>query len=811
MLKSLGPCTTHGSDLSQLFCFDFDRPNCLGPDLAARHLIKYGDEFLTMYEKRRKENNPRLRWAAFLHFIDTHEDSMVLASMLDGTISDFLLRLGTGGIFERALAIVTSDHGLHYGPYFQSRSGRREAVEPVLFLRPPPGWQSRENMSALRENRRKWITPFDVHETMMSVSLPNEIRIRDDRRGTSLLNKLGSDRETCEVAADIPAKYCLLKGGSTGASSEACTKMPRPPNVLSFYGDLPPEQRTRFPVDCKQMWNKTASVANAEGRCQCATSHRGWNRCDKHPWGKDGILSQSHPKEYFALVKCRGHKMSVDTRVLSSHPSVNQSMTLMKTDSVTPPTILIIEVDSVSLPYAERHLPKTRSFLRSHRMTRSSTGQIQCRGGICAPEFNLFSLNGPNSIANQVAALSGCLVVRFHDSCFGYHHAKVKSCSREGQFANSLRECIPCPEGSFLSDPLSECQSDDHRDCCTNTFPLYNASRICQDPSRDEFGLQLFRRGPRRHVTYCPPREEQSTEKLESPWIFDVAKERGYVTYAGAEFCYEGSPFVVQNNVFSVSPDFELQRLYCRLQQSRQYNYSATGPRLCAYQKRRSGPDSSNPGFDLIRELWSSAALVDVPKFVYLNAMAAHDYDPNWIKMVSVAEEYDGQLQAFLQFMVLHPSFSNTVIVVRADHGLQGGPATLEYSMQVEHREPWTQMLLPQSLASGSGITQLYNNQDKVVTSHDLYRTLRDLMETPSTNGRIMAAQVPPWSYNVLRDSIPATRTCKDAKVPLYLCPCEEQVHDRPPSFGVCNPFDQYGDLFCANKEDVILPDLLEI
>jgi Protein of unknown function (DUF229) len=807
MLKSLRPSTTHGADLSQLFCFDFDRPNCLGPDLAAQHLIAYGDEFLTMYEKRRKEEVPTLRWAAFLHFIDTHEDTMVLASLLDGKISDFLLRLRTGGIFGRALAIVTSDHGLHYGPYFQSRSGRREAVEPILFMRAPSGWQPRENMSALRENTLKWITPFDVHETMLSVSLPDAARIRDGRKGTSLLNKLEHDRETCEDAPDIPAKYCSLKVWSTGAKT--CTKMPRPPNVLSFYGDLRPEQRTRFPIECKQMWNKTASIASVGKRCLCATSHRGWNRCDKHPWGKDGILSQSNPEEYFALVKCHGHTMSVDTRVLSAHPSLNLSRTVMKSRSVAPPNIMIIELDSVSLAYADRHLPKTRSFLKSHRMTRSGSGQIQCSGGICAPDFTHFSLNGPNSIANQVAALSGCIVVRFHDGCFGHHGAKVKGCSREGKFANSVRECLPCPEGSFLSDPLSECRSDDGRDCCTTTFPLYNASRICQDPSRAEYGMQLFRRGPRRHVTYCPPREDQSTGKFESPWIFDVAKERGYVTYAGAEFCYEGSPFVVQDNIFSVSPDFELQRLYCRLQQSRQYNFSAIGPRLCAYQKRRSGPDSSNPGFDLIRELWSAAALVDVPKFVYLSAMAAHDYDPNWIKMVSVAEEYDSQLRNFLQFIVLHPSFLNTFVVVRADHGLQGGPATLEYSMQVEHREPWTQMLLPQSLAGE--ITKLYTNQDKVVTGHDVYRTLRDLMESSSTNSRTTGAPVPPWSYNILRDLIPATRTCEDAKVPIYFCPCEEQVHDRPPTLGVCNPFDQYGDLFCANKEDVILPDVLEI
>lgn len=807
MLKSLEPNTTHGSELSQLFCFDFDRPNCLGPDLASKHLMAYAEKFLTTYEKQRKGENKDMRWAMFLHFIDSHEDTMVLSSLLDSVMSDFLARLATSGTFEKALAIVTSDHGLHYGPYFQSRSGRREATEPVLFLRVPPHLQQK----AIRENIMKWITPFDVHETMLSVTVPKDTPIRDDRRGTSLLNSWEQIGERCTDAKDIPGEYCSLKAGPTTEASRTCTKMPRPPNILSFYGDIRSDRRTPFPMDCKEIWNKTASKASAANRCQCATSHRRWYRCRKHPWGDDEILSQLDPAEYFALVKCRGQKMSVDMRVLSSHPAVGQSKALATKESTLPPNILFIELDSVSLAYADRHLSKTRSFLKRYRMKLSSSGVLECNGGICAPDFTHFSLNGPNSVANQVAALSGCLVTRFHESCFNSPDVNMNNCLREGMFTNSEDECTPCPKGSFLVDPLSVCQANVAITCCTTSYPQYNISRMCQDPSRDEYGMQLFRRGPRRHVTYCPLNERQAGREPASPWLFDLAKELGYVTFFGDEFCYEGSPFVAQNNIFPLSPDFELQRLYCRLQESSQYNFSALGPRLCAQRKTRWGADLLNPGFDLIRELWNTPKLADAPKFVYLNAMAAHDYDPNWIKMVAVAEEYDAQLRHFLEFLIMHPSFSNTAVVLRADHGLQGGPATLEYFMQVEHREPWTQLLLPKGLIVDRALETLHANQDKIVTGHDLYRTLRHLMESSSTKGEATGAAVPAWSYDLLQDSIPRTRSCRDAKVPIEFCPCEELVSYRPPSLGVCNPFDQYGDLFCTNKEEVILPDVLEI
>ncbi len=135
----------------------------------------------------------------------------------------------------------------------------------------------------------------------------------------------------------------------------------------------------------------------------------------------------------------------------------------------------------------------------------------------------------------------------------------------------------------------------------------------------------------------------------------------------------------------------------------------------------------------------------------------------------------------------------------------------MEYSMQVEHREPWTQLLLPHKLA-GDSLEALFLNQDRMVTGHDIYRSLRDIMtsisefESPKND-----AAVPTWSYNILHEVVPTSRTCKDAKVPIEFCLCEEQVEYRPPSLGVCNTFDQYGDLFCPEHSDFILPDVLEV
>lgn len=79
-------------------------------------------------------------------------------------------------------------------------------------------------------------------------------------------------------------------------------------------------------------------------------------------------------------------------------------------------------------------------------------------------------------------------------------------------------------------------------------------------------------------------------------------------------------------------------------------------------------------------------------------------------------------------------------------------------------------------------IESIFYNQDRIVTAHDIYRTLRELMESTGEKDNLKDGPAwPPWSYNLLRDTIPVSRKCVDAKVPLEFCPCEEQVYYRPP------------------------------
>ena len=177
--------------------------------------------------------------------------------------------------------------------------------------------------------------------------------------------------------------------------------------------------------------------------------------------------------------------------------------------------------------------------------------------------------------------------------------------------------------------------------------------------------------------------------------------------------------------------------------------------------------------------------------------MAAHDYAARWEAMPLNAELYDWRLLGFLKEMKARPDASNTIIILRSDHGLQDGPSTADFSSQVEHARPWTEVIVPESL-SGISLEALKNNQERMASGFDIYRTLRDLMSTRSENAKLPT--IPSWSINLLTTEIPEHRTCAEGKIPFELCRNENEKTYIAPSFGTCNKFDERLKFFCPKK-----------
>ena len=321
MLQSLKPNTTHGEALNQMFCFDFDRPNCLGPDPAASYLLRYGRQFIDAYGS--ESNGDQQPWAAFLHFVDSHEDTMTLSTSLDSLFAAFIRDLSESGKLSNALVMVLSDHGLHYGPYFQTLPGRRERTEPLLYLKAPPQIRESQYGRTLEANAALWTTPFDVHKTMIDLTVGRE----EGDTTESLLMPLPNARESCRGATTIPERFCdfhdMFHAINSNQSDSMCQKAPRPPSVLSFYADIPRDHRP-FLLD-KNCSGTEAEPFNFENECLCGTSHRSnVYPCKEHPWGAAGINSTERSQEYFAIVKCDNRVERLENRFIRQQKFIDR-------------------------------------------------------------------------------------------------------------------------------------------------------------------------------------------------------------------------------------------------------------------------------------------------------------------------------------------------------------------------------------------------------------------------------------------------------------------------------------------------------
>lgn len=158
--------------------------------------------------------------------------------------------------------------------------------------------------------------------------------------------------------------------------------------------------------------------------------------------------------------------------------------------------------------------------------------------------------------------------------------------------------------------------------------------------------------------------------------------------------------------------------------------------------------------------------------------------------MSTPAESYDKELSSFLRRFLKRRDAENTIIIVRSDHGLQGGMTKMDYATQIEALRPWNEIIVPRNLAHVS-LETLLQNQDQLVTAADLYRMLA---ETISTKQPQLMPQPSTWTINFLKTNIPHDRTCEDAKVPLDYCLFEDQRTFTAPNVATCNlaESDQY-------------------
>lgn len=179
---------------------------CLGYTLYSDYIFQSARDFASVYL-----DDPHfgLFWTnAFSH------DDINLDFNMDQNIKWNIEELERRGILEHDMVIFMSDHGMTHGPIMETESGWYEDRMPFMLIWLPE-WFRNEHpdfASALKINRNRLTTPFDIHSTLKHVlRLSGRIDYlppsKSCSKAQSLFYKVPLNR-SCHAAC-IPKHYCI--------------------------------------------------------------------------------------------------------------------------------------------------------------------------------------------------------------------------------------------------------------------------------------------------------------------------------------------------------------------------------------------------------------------------------------------------------------------------------------------------------------------------------------------------------------------------------------------------------------------------
>ena len=490
MIQSMDPNVTHGSQLKEMFCYNFRRPNCLGEDLAANHVLEYTKRFITAQQPTSLRNGSSTvakPWAAFLSFTDSHEDSMALAGVLDEPLSVFLTHLSSAGHMKNTVIMLLSDHGMHYGPYYNTYDGQREHRHPPLYTWVP----DRPRREVMLANADKRTSPFDVYATLEDVaSLPNQESSHANGNtaepfGKSLVKAVMSSSRTCH-SAGIPNHFCGLP------ESPSYRTLQDPPSQESFYADMLSDSKANVGAKCKastDSLNPNAGSLPPPGHCHCWRAPdppQKWQRCS---------LPMAKFNSGVAAAVCKGRLQLYfqPTEKHSAQQACRESGDASRCDpsQTSERSVLVLEVDSVSHARAQRSLKKTTQLLRGARVSPTMAKTLQQWHRL---EYQSVNSVGSNSIPNQLALLKGCSEVhdqRYNKSFDLKQHRGLKEVMYDASFGRHM--------------------------LCEPDLPPHKGDT---------------RKNPGNSSNYLS-------------WLFDITKDKGGVTLFVEEFCSTSSAWYV--------------------------------------------------------------------------------------------------------------------------------------------------------------------------------------------------------------------------------------------------------------------------
>ena len=186
--------------------------------LFGKQIFEYIFEYLESFWRAYKNQNKMF----LLQSLEGHEPTGEVIKYIDEIFYKFLNKFYSNGLLKDTAILIFSDHGQHLsGPLYLTKSFDfiYERLLPALFLIVPNDNKLYKNnlYEKMRNNQQTFITPFDIHDTLIHLAFGNEkkmIKKYKSNYGNSLFEKLNYRFRFCEspiYKSKFNIKICKCK------------------------------------------------------------------------------------------------------------------------------------------------------------------------------------------------------------------------------------------------------------------------------------------------------------------------------------------------------------------------------------------------------------------------------------------------------------------------------------------------------------------------------------------------------------------------------------------------------------------------
>ena len=179
---------------------------CLYKKDSYEYVLEYGKKFWEAY----KEHKKFLR----LSFIDAHESTGEVIKYLDKPIFNFINYLINNNMMHNSIIIFASDHGNGMPSIYNILNSDDYLYENVLgFLSFVLIDYNTEDMSDtllnnLENNQQVFVTPYDIHDSLIDIIYNNENEKIKSRFGNSLFRYIEPKERNCLKYKELSPQLC---------------------------------------------------------------------------------------------------------------------------------------------------------------------------------------------------------------------------------------------------------------------------------------------------------------------------------------------------------------------------------------------------------------------------------------------------------------------------------------------------------------------------------------------------------------------------------------------------------------------------